>query len=44
LCTRALTATLFTVANAVLLTFRLRVENAALASTSPQGPSERLHA
>lgn len=39
-----LTATLFTVANAVLLTFRLRVENAALASTSPQGPSERLHA
>jgi methyltransferase len=39
-----LTAVLFTATNAVLLTFRLRVENAALASTSPHGPGERLHA
>jgi methyltransferase len=39
-----ITAVLFTVANAVLLTVRLRVENAALAATSQQGSSERLHA
>jgi methyltransferase len=39
-----LTAVTFTAANAVLLRFRLRVENAALVSASPQGPSEHLHA
>jgi methyltransferase len=38
------TAVVFTAANAVLLTVRLRVENAALAAASPQDPSERLHA
>jgi len=38
------TAAVFTAANAVLLTVRLRVENAALGSASPQGPGERLHA
>lgn len=38
------TAAVFTAANAVLLTVRLRVENAALGSASPQGPGEPLHA
>jgi methyltransferase len=38
------TAAVFTVANAALLTVRLRVENAALGSASPQGPGEPLHA
>ena len=39
-----LTAVVFTVANAALLTVRLRVENAALASGSHQDSSEGLHA
>ena len=38
------TAVVFSVANAVLLTVRLRVENAALGSASTQGPGEPLHA
>jgi methyltransferase len=38
------TAAVFTAANAVLLTFRLHVENAALASATAHGPGEQLHA